>query len=117
MWPHIFTRIVASLLLYQVTMVAFVGVKKFPYAPILIPLPIMSFMYSYFCNRKFYRSFQDTALEVTINELKEIPNMEHIFRSFIPSSLSAEKSDDDQFDEALSMYSNLLPRPDAVLQA
>ncbi|KAK3009377.1 hypothetical protein RJ639_015140 [Escallonia herrerae] len=33
--------------------------------------------------------------------LKETPNMELIFRSFIPPSLSANKSDDDHFEDAL----------------
>ncbi|CAK9165253.1 unnamed protein product [Ilex paraguariensis] len=74
MWPHIHTRILASLLLFQVTMFGYFGVKKFYYAPFLIPLP-------------------------------EIPNMELVFRSFIPPSLTAEESDDDQFEEALSQVS------------
>ncbi|CAK9165248.1 unnamed protein product [Ilex paraguariensis] len=57
------------------------------------------------CRKKFYRFFQAIALEVAYRELKEIPNMELVFRSFIPPSLSAEKSDDDQFEEALSQVS------------
>ncbi|CAK9165256.1 unnamed protein product [Ilex paraguariensis] len=105
MWPHIHTRILASLLLFQVTMLGYFGVKKFYYTPILIPLPIMSLIFAFICSKKFYRFFQATALEVACRELKEIPNMELVFRSFIPPSLSAGKSDDDQFEDALSQVS------------
>lgn len=104
-WPHIFNRIMASLLLYQLTMFGFFGVKKFYYAPILIPLPIISLIFAFLCHNKFYRGFADTALEVVRNELKEVPNMEQVFRSFIPPSLSSEKVDDDQFEDARSQVS------------
>ncbi|XP_022925887.1 CSC1-like protein ERD4 [Cucurbita moschata] len=104
-WPHIFNRIIASLLLYQLTMFGFFGVKKFFYAPILIPLPIISLIFAFICHTKFYRAFADTALEVTCNELKEVPNMEQVFRSFVPPSLSSEKVDDDQFEDARSQAS------------
>lgn len=105
MWPHIFNRIIAALLLYQLTMFGFFGVKKFLYAPILIPLPIISLIYSYLCHKKFYRSFANTALEVARNELKEVPNMEQVFRSFIPPSLSSEKAEEDLFEDARSHVS------------
>ena len=95
-------RILAALILYQVTMFGYFGTKKFVYAPLLIPLPILSLLFGYVCSQKFYRFFQDTALEVASHELKEIPNMDQVFRSFIPLSLRSEKNDDDQFEDALS---------------
>lgn len=105
-WPHMHVRILAALLLYQVTMLGFFGVKKFYYAPIAIPLPILSLLFGYICSNKFYRFFQDTALDVAAHELKEIPNMEQIYRSYIPPSLSSEKVlDDDQFEDAKSNVS------------
>ncbi|CAK7350162.1 unnamed protein product [Dovyalis caffra] len=106
MWPHIHTRIIASLLLYQVTMFGYFGVKRFSFCTLfLIPLPILSLLFTYVCRKKFYRSFSNTPLEVASFELKEIPNMEHVFRSFIPPSLSSEKADDEQFEDALSQVS------------
>lgn len=105
MWPHIHTRIVAALILFQVTMFGYFGVNKFYYTPILIPLPIFSYIFAYVCTKKFYRSFHDTALEVAREDLKEEPNMEFVFKSFIPPSLASEKSDDDQFEDALSQIS------------
>ncbi|KGN49436.1 CSC1-like protein ERD4 [Cucumis sativus] len=104
-WPHIFNRIIASLLLYQLTMFGFFGVKKFYYAPILIPLPIISLIFAFLCHKKFYRSFANTALEVARNDLKEVPSMEQVFRSFVPPSLSSEKVDDDHFEDARSQVS------------
>ncbi|KAK4858381.1 hypothetical protein QYF36_015541 [Acer negundo] len=105
MWPHIFLRIVAALILFQVTMFGYLGSKKFFYAPFLIPLIIISLIFSFICDKKFYRAFCNTALEVASHDLKESPNMEHIFRSYIPKSLSSEKPDEDQYDDALSHVS------------
>lgn len=106
MWPHLFIRVLAAMILYQVTMFGYFGVKKFYYAPILIPLPIITLIYGFICHKKFYRAFHVTALEVVSRELKETPNMEQIFRSFIPPSLISEKlNDDDNFEDALSQVS------------
>ncbi|XP_057947966.1 CSC1-like protein ERD4 [Malania oleifera] len=105
MWPHMHLRIVASLILFQVTMVGYFGVKKFYYAPFLIPLPILSLLFAYVCSNKFYRFFSASALEVACQDLKEIPNMEHIFRSYVPPCLSSDKMDDEQFEDALSQVS------------
>ncbi|CAJ2658689.1 unnamed protein product [Trifolium pratense] len=105
MWPHINNRILASLILYQITMFGYFGVQKFYYAPLLIPLPILSLLFGFVCAKRFYPSFENQALEVAAAEVKEVPNMELIFRSFIPPSLSSEKIDDDQFEDARSEVS------------
>ncbi|XP_050368723.1 CSC1-like protein ERD4 isoform X2 [Argentina anserina] len=106
-WPHMQLRILAALILYQVTMVGFLGVKKFYYAPFLIPLPILSLLFGYTCSKKFYRFFGDAALEVASQELKDIPNMEQIYKAYVPESLNPEKVllDDDQFEDAKSNVS------------
>ncbi|KAF2305491.1 hypothetical protein GH714_005716 [Hevea brasiliensis] len=51
--------------------------------------------------------FCNTPLEVACRELKEVPNMEQLFRSFIPPSLNSEKLDDEQFEDALSQVSRM----------
>eukprot|EP00268_Persea_americana_P053756 TRINITY_DN61149_c0_g1_i1.p1 TRINITY_DN61149_c0_g1~~TRINITY_DN61149_c0_g1_i1.p1 ORF type:complete len:185 (+),score=31.25 TRINITY_DN61149_c0_g1_i1:69-557(+) len=102
MWPHMHVRVLAALILYQVTMFGYFGVKKFVFAPFLIVLPILSLLFGFICRKKFYRAFQDTALEVAAHELKELPNMEQVYRAFIPPSLGSEKMDDDQFEDAQS---------------
>ncbi|KAL7243199.1 hypothetical protein ACSBR1_015584 [Camellia fascicularis] len=70
-WPHINRRIVAALLLYQVTTFGYFGIKEFYHAPILIPLPILSLIFSLVCRKKFYHFFQTTALDVACREFKE----------------------------------------------
>uniref|UniRef100_A0A2N9G9G5 CSC1/OSCA1-like 7TM region domain-containing protein n=1 Tax=Fagus sylvatica TaxID=28930 RepID=A0A2N9G9G5_FAGSY len=105
MWPHMHTRILASLILYQVTMLGYFGTKIFHYAPFLIPLILLSLTFGYVCSQKFYRFFRDAALEVACRELKEAPNMEQIFRAYIPPSLSSEKIDDEDYEDALSQVS------------
>ncbi|XP_009611468.1 CSC1-like protein ERD4 isoform X2 [Nicotiana tabacum] len=105
MWPHIHTRMLATLILYQVTMCGYFGVKKFAPTPVLFPLPIFSLIFAFICQKKFRRFFVSPALEVISHELKEVPNMDIVFRSFIPPCLSAGKSDDHQFEDALSHVS------------
>ncbi|XP_075513648.1 CSC1-like protein ERD4 [Primulina tabacum] len=105
MWPHIHNRIIAALFLFQLTMFGYFGVKKFYYAPLLIPLLILSLIFAYICGKKYYGSFQHPALEVACHEVKETLNMELVFRSFIPASLSSDKADEDQFEDALSHVS------------
>ncbi|OIT37943.1 PREDICTED: CSC1-like protein ERD4 [Nicotiana attenuata] len=105
MWPHIHTRMLATLILYQVNMCGYFGVKKFAPTPVLFPLPIFSLIFAFICQKKFRRFFESPALEVVSHELKEVPNMDVVFRSFIPPCLSAGKSDDHQFEDALSHVS------------
>ncbi|GLU22615.1 hypothetical protein SLE2022_386770 [Rubroshorea leprosula] len=105
MWPHIHTRLLAALILYQVTMFGYIGAKKFVYAPIIVPLVILSLIFAFVCRKKFYPAFCHPPLEVACHELKEIPNMEQIFRSYIPPSLCSEKLEDNQHEDALSRAS------------
>ncbi|XP_015085088.1 CSC1-like protein ERD4 [Solanum pennellii] len=105
MWPHIYTRMIATLILYQVTMLGYFGVKKFKPTPVLFPLPIISLIFAFICQKKFRRFFTSPALEVVSHELKEVPNMEIVYRSFIPPCLSAGKPDEHQFEDALSHVS------------
>ncbi|KAK6782112.1 hypothetical protein RDI58_019908 [Solanum bulbocastanum] len=105
MWPHIYTRMIATLILYQVTMLGYFGVKKFKPTPVLFPLPIISLIFAFICQKKFRQFFISPALEVVSHELKEVPNMEIVYSSFIPPCLSAGKPDEHQFEDALSHVS------------
>ncbi|CAN1245013.1 CSC1-like protein ERD4 [Linum grandiflorum] len=105
MWPHIHTRIVASLLLYQVLMFGYLGIKKFYYTPIVIILPITTLIFAFVCRKKFYRGFSSTALEVAAaHEVKEeTPNMEQVYRAYVPHCLSSDKVEDDhQYVDAVA---------------
>ncbi|KAH0454230.1 hypothetical protein IEQ34_016154 [Dendrobium chrysotoxum] len=94
MWPHIHSRIVASLIIFQVLMFGYLGLKKFYYAPLMIPLIILSFFFAYVCNKRFYRSFSNTPLEMAYKDTKEIPNLDSIYAAYIPPCLKPEKPDD-----------------------
>ncbi|KAK4779225.1 hypothetical protein SAY86_006753 [Trapa natans] len=96
MWPHLHSRVVASLVLFQLTMLGYFGAKKFAYTLIVIPAIIFSLVFALVCHRKFYRFFQDTALEVAARGQNEpAPNMGQIFRCYLPPSLTHEKVDKD----------------------
>lgn len=83
-------------------MLGYFKIKKFSFFEVVIPLPILSLIFAFVCTKKFYRFFQSTALEVVCRELKETPNMEIIYKSFIPSSLSGEKSGEVHVEGAFS---------------
>ena len=105
MWPHINNRVLASLILFQLTMVGYFGVQKFVFAPLLIPLPISSIIFGFVCAKKFYPAFQHPALEVAAHTPKQHPDMEQIFRSFIPPSLSSDRVEDEEIEDAFSQAS------------
>ncbi|CAH8338544.1 unnamed protein product [Eruca vesicaria subsp. sativa] len=104
MWPHIHTRILAALFLFQLVMFGYLGVKLFIWAPLLIPLIFISLIFGYVCRQKFYSGFEHTALEVACRELKQRPDLEEVFRAYIPHSLSTHKGDDHKFKGAMSRY-------------
>lgn len=106
MWPHMHTRFIASLIIYQLTMIGYFGVKKFYYAPLLIPLPVLSLIFAYVCHKRFYPAFEHTPLEVVNQNLKETPNLERVFTAYIPACLNSDNFDEtDQFEDAPSQVS------------
>ncbi|KAF8097669.1 hypothetical protein N665_0284s0034 [Sinapis alba] len=104
MWPHIHTRILAALFLFQLVMFGYLGVKLFVWATLLVPLIFISLIFGYVCRQKFYAGFEHTALEVACRELKQRPDLEEVFRAYIPHSLSTHKGEDHQFKGAMSRY-------------
>lgn len=104
MWPHIHTRILAALFLFQLVMFGYLGVKLFVWAILLVPLIFISLVFGYVCRQKFYGGFEHTALEVACRELKQRPDLEEVFRAYIPHSLSTHKGEDHQFKGAMSRY-------------
>lgn len=107
MWPHMHARIIAALIIYQITMFSYIGVKEFVYAPFVLPLIASSFIFAYVCKKRFYQAFVCTPLEVATRQgAKDVPNMEFIYTSFIPACLRQEKTDDvDAFEAAQSQPS------------
>ncbi|KAK1279497.1 hypothetical protein QJS04_geneDACA017710 [Acorus gramineus] len=111
MWPHMQARILAAIIIYQLTMIGYFSVKKFYYVPILIPLPILTLIFAYLCSKRFYLAFKYTPLEVACRNAKETPNMDMVFRAYIPPALVSDKFDDteDQFEDAQSEASRTVP--------
>ncbi|KAL5977141.1 CSC1-like protein erd4 [Asimina triloba] len=110
MWPHMHSRIVAALILHQITMLGFFGVKKFYYTPVVAPLPILSIVFAYVTKKRFYLGFRSTPLEVASRSGEEcIPNMEAVFSAYVPQCLmSSDKYDGgDHFEDARSHVSRV----------
>ncbi|KAF3774340.1 CSC1-like protein [Nymphaea thermarum] len=106
MWPHIHTRILASLVLFQITMIGYLGVKYFYKVALLIPLPILSVIFGYICSKRFYQSFAFVPLEIASQQPKQSPNLEAAFEAYVPPCLSTEKFEDiEQYEDARSEVS------------
>ncbi|KAM0852204.1 hypothetical protein ACQ4PT_051918 [Festuca glaucescens] len=110
MWPHMHMRIIAALMIYQATMIGVIGLKKFVYSPILVPLIPISLIFAYTCHTRFYPAFAKTPLEVASQELKETPNMGAIYTAYIPPCLKPEKLEDvEVFEDAQSRTTSRAP--------
>ncbi|KAL5977407.1 CSC1-like protein erd4 [Asimina triloba] len=97
MWPHIHVRVIAALVLYQLTMIGYFAIKKFYYAPFLLPLLIFSALFAFVSNKRFYPGFQSVPLEVVSQPSKDIsPNLEYVFAAYVPPCLGVDKYSDSQ---------------------
>ncbi|GLJ44443.1 hypothetical protein SUGI_0932320 [Cryptomeria japonica] len=108
MWPHIQIRIIAALILSQLTMIGYFSVKEFVYSFLLIPLPVASLLFAYLCKKRFYTSFCVTSLEVACKDVKEVPSLSSIAEAFTPPCLHLEDKFDDPegFEDARSTVSS-----------
>lgn len=87
-------------------MFGYLGLKKFFYAPLMLPLIIISFIFAYICNKRFYGSFSNTPLEMACKDTKKIIDLDSIYAAFIPPCLSPEKPDDaDRYDDVQTSVS------------
>lgn len=88
MWPHIHNRVVSALFLAQLTVIGFFAIKKFPYAVLLLPLPIITLVYFFVVQGKFYLSFQVQSLEVASRETETPPpSLEELVKAYTHESL------------------------------
>ncbi|KQK21049.1 CSC1-like protein ERD4 [Brachypodium distachyon] len=110
MWPHMHTRVIAALMIYQATMIGVIILKLFYYSTILFPLLAISLIFAYTCHTRFYPAFAKTPLEVACQGLKETPNMGAIYTAYIPPCLKPEKLEDvDIFEDAQSRTTSRAP--------
>ncbi|VAH55279.1 unnamed protein product [Triticum turgidum subsp. durum] len=110
MWPHMHTRIIAALMIYQATMIGIISLKKFYYSTILTPLLVISLIFARTCHARFYPAFAKTPLEVASQQLKETPNMSAIYTAYIPPCLKPEKLEDVQvFEDTQSRTTSRAP--------
>ena len=92
MWPHIHSRIVASLLLSQLTMLGYFGVKQFKYVPLLFPPLVATLVFAYICRKFFYPSFSVSPLSATCKEPKTPPSIESIIGAYTPQCLASTRN-------------------------
>ena len=99
MWPHIHNRVLCALVVAQITGLGYFSVKAFPYTPVLIILPVLSWCFYLFCKRNYYPSFAVVSLYVASEVSKEMPTMNSITEAYtpiylLPSTIADRRIDD-----------------------
>lgn len=65
-WPHVHTRIIASLLISQLLLLGLLGTKKAANStPLLVALPILTLTFHKYCKNRFEPAFREYPLEVS----------------------------------------------------
>lgn len=120
MWPHIHTRIVVALFVGQITMIGYFGIKKFPYAVLVILLPLITIIFATMCRINYYPSFRVTSLAIAVEDVKESPPLRKIIEVYTPSCLLNVETiceDSDKFEDAQSSIgSRSMSRSNSVVQ-
>ncbi|KAK7309676.1 hypothetical protein RJT34_06596 [Clitoria ternatea] len=63
-WPHVHSRIIASLLISQLLLLGLLSTKKAAKStPLLVMLPILTFAFHKYCQRRFEPAFREYPLE------------------------------------------------------
>ncbi|KAG0605251.1 hypothetical protein M758_9G043300 [Ceratodon purpureus] len=105
MWPHIHARIVVALFIGQITMMGYFGIKKFPYAVLVLILPLFTIFFASMCKMNYYPSFQVTSLAIASEDCKESPPLRKVVEAYTPECLLSEETvyeDSDKFEDAAS---------------
>ncbi|OAY66587.1 CSC1-like protein [Ananas comosus] len=79
-WPHVHSRIIASLLISQLLLLGLLGTKKAAYStPLLIFLPVLTLWFHSYCKSRFEPAFRkyplEEAMEKDIMERAAEPNL------------------------------------------
>lgn len=112
MWPHIHSRILASLFVSQLTMLGYFSTKakkEFAFYVVMIPLPIATVIFAYICKKFYYRSFTSTPLSAARAEVKEMLSVPAIVEEYTPPCLLGEEKWEDieeKFEDARSNLSS-----------
>ncbi|KAG0616625.1 hypothetical protein M758_5G129300 [Ceratodon purpureus] len=86
-WPHIHNRILAALLVAQITALGYFGVKQFPFTPVLVVLPIASAIFYVFCRNNYYPSIRYVSLWTAAEVPKAKPPPGAIAEAYTPACL------------------------------
>lgn len=99
MWPHIHNRVLCALVVAQITGLGYFSVKTFPYTPIVVILPVLSWCFYLFCKRNYYPSFAVVSLYVASEVTKEMPTMNSITEAYTPIYLLPSTIADTRIDD------------------
>jgi len=87
MWPHIHNRILAALLVAQITALGYFAVKEFRYTAVLLVLPVCTVVFYMFCRNNYYPSISVVSLWVAAEVPKAKPSYDAIIQAYTPPCL------------------------------
>ncbi|KAH7620097.1 hypothetical protein Ndes2526B_g05351 [Nannochloris sp. 'desiccata'] len=62
-WLHVFNQLITGLIIFQITMIALLGIKKAPTPSlILLPLPFITLIFAYIAHSTFWRPMRTLSL-------------------------------------------------------
>lgn len=79
-WPHVHSRIIASLLISQLLLMGLLSTKKAANStPLLVALPILTLSFHKYCKYRFEPAFRKYPLEVSFELLNPFGSIAFIF--------------------------------------
>jgi hypothetical protein len=78
------SRVLAALILSQITMLGYFGVKKFVYGPLLLPPLFISLAFGYICRQVFYLSFTTSPLVAACKPATETLTTQSVMEAYTP---------------------------------
>lgn len=112
MWPHIHSRILAALFIGQITMMGYFGIKQFPYAVLVIVLPLFTIFFASICKMNYYPSFNVMSLAIASEDVKQAPPMRQIVAAYTPECLLNDEAtvydaSEEKFEDARDSIGSL----------
>jgi hypothetical protein len=95
LWSYTFPLMMTGVYIFQLMMIISLSLKRFVFAPIIIPLPIITAIFHITCNKVFNRAWTKTSIQACIkSESKE----HHSEPKYISKVFTTNTHEDDYHD-------------------
>lgn len=107
LWPQLHARVLAGLLVAQITAIGYFSLKKFIGTVLLAPLPLLTIFYFQYAHARFFRAFQVNSVDTgrqgredgdenglgngRAAERRDVPSMEELEEAYTPQCLKPDR--------------------------